>query len=550
MPFPHILAGLLLAGGVSTAAAQADVALHSLEGPIPGRSAADVELDDFGFLWFGTQGGLVRYDGAESRVYLLEHSDTSRSSPNIVAQLLREPGGHVWASNSRGIVRVDPASDTLEWLVGGPDSLFGIDARVRELKRDETGTVWFVVFGTSVCRWVAPAAPACVEHPPGAPAAELLPRYLGSIDLDAVMGLEPDGNGGSWVVFRNRLRHLDAEGQWSVPEHGDPIAALLGDRNPFDFHVRGLEDDGQGRLWVGVCFLGLLHRWDPTTGEMVAFPPSDDMHDCLLSILVEDGSDRVWVSTARGVGRLAVATSDWDFFAHFPIPAGGFGPINARGMIHDAHGNLWVSHSKGIAWISRVGGVGAGRQFRTLRYRPGWEHTIPMSQVWDALPTGDGGLWLAFGDEGLGRTDRLDRQERRWTEEDGLASNRVRKLATDDYGRLWVASGAGLDLLDPETGRLLHISGTARLAGTDASAPGVLYLVRGTDGVIWTSGRDGVHRLRPSANMEGPHRIELVVSRQELGQLPMALREDPEGLWIGLFRGGLARWNDGVGPIR
>ena len=128
-----VLVGLIGAAGIPTdAAIQSDVALHSHDDPIPGRSALDVEQDDFGFLWFATGGGLVRYDGDESRTYLLDYSDKTRLSPNSPSSLLKEPGGHVWAGNAWGIVRVDPESDSLQWIVGGPERLFGIDDPARK----------------------------------------------------------------------------------------------------------------------------------------------------------------------------------------------------------------------------------------------------------------------------------------------------------------------------------------------------------------------------------------------------------------------------------
>ena len=546
---PCVIASLFfIAGAPRPAVAQSDVALRSHEGPLPGRSVADVEMDEFGFLWFATGGGLVRYDGVESRAYLFEHTDHTRSSPNVTSQLLREPGGHVWVSNSMGIARVDPASDSLLWIVGGPDALFGIESSVRQMELDRMGTVWFAVLGKSVCRWRPPAPLACYEHPPGAPDPEQLPSYLRPIDLDLVTGLEPDDNGGVWALFRNRMRHLDAEGRWSVPPGGDPLAELLGDRNPFEYIVRGLESDDRGGLWAGACGLGFLVRLDPLSGESVAYPPAEGFDACVNSILIDE-PDRVWAGTDQGVYRLNLASGRRDVLDYFPVMTGGFRPINARGMTFDSHGNVWVSHRTGVAWIARVGGVAAGRPFRTLRYRPGWEHTIPQSEIWDAVPTGDGGFWLAFQTEGLGRTDRLDRQVRRWTADDGLASSALRRLATDDRGRVWIASASGLDLMDPETDRLLRISGTARLAGPEANGPGSTYMAQGSDGVIWLAGRSGVHRLRPAANAEGPHQLDLLVPTEGLGQIPLALLEDPEGLWIGLYRGGLARYDASTGEL-
>jgi hypothetical protein len=97
-------------------------------------------------------------------------------------------------------------TDTLQWMVGGPQGLQGISGEVEELSIDPSGVVWFSMFGGPLCRWVVGDAPLCVEHPEGSPGPP--PGYLPAETQDAVMDMAPDGEGGLRMAFFRRQRDL------------------------------------------------------------------------------------------------------------------------------------------------------------------------------------------------------------------------------------------------------------------------------------------------------------------------------------------------------
>ncbi len=64
--------------------------------------------DRRGFMWFGTYGGLNRYDGIEFRRFTSDRSDPYSISNDIVWDITEDQQGFLWISTFNGLSRFDP----------------------------------------------------------------------------------------------------------------------------------------------------------------------------------------------------------------------------------------------------------------------------------------------------------------------------------------------------------------------------------------------------------------------------------------------------------
>ncbi|MDP9190214.1 MAG: hypothetical protein M3P06_00740 [Acidobacteriota bacterium] len=107
---------LLIACGVSIAA-QDRVGLVSfrriaIPDDVPAHLCSAIAQDRSGLLWFGTQGGLVRYDGYELRVFRSNPADASTLAGNYVRALLVASDGRLWVGTfSGGLSVFDPRTE-------------------------------------------------------------------------------------------------------------------------------------------------------------------------------------------------------------------------------------------------------------------------------------------------------------------------------------------------------------------------------------------------------------------------------------------------------
>ena len=156
----------------------------------------------------------------------------------------------------------------------------------------------------------------------------------------------------------------------------------------------------------------------------------------------------------------------------------------------------WFAEDKaGTLWI------GSEYDDSLMRYKDGRIAIIPTKRekVGDATNTlyfdHLGRLWLASKLNGVGRIDdpNIDPLNIVWyTRKNGLATDGTRGLVEDQFGRIYVGHGRGVDRIDPNTGQIKHYTSAD---GLPQGAP--IFSARDAQGALWFGGPQGLARLVP-----------------------------------------------------
>src|SRR5690606_2376472 len=67
--------------------------------------------DSKGYMWFGTNEGLVRYDGTNIRRYQHDPSDSTSITHNNVNAIAESVNGNLWIGTARGISKFEREKD-------------------------------------------------------------------------------------------------------------------------------------------------------------------------------------------------------------------------------------------------------------------------------------------------------------------------------------------------------------------------------------------------------------------------------------------------------
>lgn len=183
--------------------------------------------------------------------------------------------------------------------------------------------------------------------------------------------------------------------------------------------------------------------------------------------LLRDRQGSIWAAT-RGGGLLVMRAGE-ERFARVEVP-GGNAEEDFRDVIEDRQGRIWASGQHGLARLAN------GRWSRFTR-----RHGLRHDHVSYLMQTAAGDLWLAYF-EPLG-IDRLDirgdaiRVVEHLDTSRGLAANKIYILGEDDRRRLWIGTGAGIDVL--ARGAVEHFSTLDGLVGDDMDAMAFLCDQRG-----------------------------------------------------------------------
>lgn len=201
----------------------------------------------------------------------------------------------------------------------------------------------------------------------------------------------------------------------------------------------------------------------------------------------EDSLQDIWITTLSGkLLRWERSSATWH---DLTIEAGFTKNLLGTVFEEDGRGDLWIAT-----------GSDAGDTILD-RYRDGRFKVFTPA---DGLPTGwvrdmtldhEGRLWLANTSVGVLRLDNVggdDLNFTRYSIADGLLSNGTYCVIEDNFGRIYVGTGRGLDRLNPETRQVENFTTADGLPGSDVN---VAY--RDRTGVLWFATSNGLARLVP-----------------------------------------------------
>ncbi|MGA7241188.1 MAG: two-component regulator propeller domain-containing protein, partial [Bryobacteraceae bacterium] len=199
--------------------------------------------------------------------------------------------------------------------------------------------------------------------------------------------------------------------------------------------------------------------------------------------MFQDSRGDIWAGTPDGLGHWRRATGRWQGFRTADLIPGAKETAAVHSFVEDSSGDVWA----GLYTGGLVRCRGLGCKF--------FVHGVPKGAINSLLLDHQRRLWIGSSQGGVGRMDNPAADEpliQRYGLEQGLSSEHVFSLAEDDWGRIYVAAGRGVDRLDPKTAILHHFTASSGLPPGETE-----FLFHDREGSIWFASSYGLARYRP-----------------------------------------------------
>jgi ligand-binding sensor domain-containing protein/signal transduction histidine kinase len=495
---------------------------------------AQIVQDDRGFVWFGTQYGLNRYDGYKFKVFIPDPSRANSLSGAYIYALFKDRSGMLWIGCDQYLDRLDPTTETFtHYRLEPPEG--GASVTVEHISQDRAGILWLAT-GNGLYG-LDPRNGRITQHYFHNP---LNPSSLSS---NQIRSTGEDRSGRFWVADASTLELLDRK-TGSVGLR----VTLASSARDFSFY-----EDSSGVLWIGYSGGSGFAALDPQLNKLTyyAFYDAKSKRALAASVfaMLQDKSGVLWLGT-MGVGLLKF-DREHSTAIRYRHQAENFESLAEDRVIaltQDREGNIWVGlhatepnlfttrrplfrplfndgqdpHSlgenfvnaiyedrRGVLWVAKTGALlGIDRKTGRHYSYPPPGHGLDNDVV-TITEDRSGTIWVGTIGQGLNRFDPLTGKYRAYlhdpADSSSLSNDAVDSLLVDHTGTIWAGTWDGLDRFDPATGRFVVYK-----RDWQSRAEYYYGFTEDRDGALWLGGVSGLQRFDPrTGNFTGyQHKLD------------------------------------------
>ena len=200
----------------------------SMEDGLLAAGVRNIVQDRFGFIWFGTDNGLCRYDGVSIHPYRIVENGTDQ----FISALMTDSIG-LYVGTSKGVYFFYFQTETFQRIV--PE----INNTVRGFSPDKDGNVWISLDGPSCYRY-SPKTKDVVTYASPSPHASICYVYADAQNRIWLVGANGDKNVARLNKANNRFEPLSFQTQLS------------------DYSAFSIIQTKDGNMWLGTWNNGLV----------------------------------------------------------------------------------------------------------------------------------------------------------------------------------------------------------------------------------------------------------------------------------------------------
>jgi signal transduction histidine kinase/ligand-binding sensor domain-containing protein/DNA-binding response OmpR family regulator len=445
------------------------------------NSVHSIVKDRYGFMWFGTWGGVSRFDGYSIKVFRASEDDSTAISNNRVTGIITDSVQNVWLStvDYEFVFRFNYDTETFTRFTYDkvPTSILDKLGHSRGSFIKHFSNNDYAFDGSDNGLLVT-------NRRTGRQNLYQTNRYNPfSISDNTINAIYIDDCDNLWIGTQNGgVNYTNLRGKpfeyYTMSSQGDGL---------IDNVIRAIGQEQNGKLWVGTESKGITVIDRNPDGYKYTHYGEDKLISTYIRSIFTDSKGNIWIGTKGGLDKYDPRTRK--FRHYYAYAKGGLPNPWVFWVTEDHNGNIWVATFNGIAKYDK-------KNDGFLNYDP--VTTLKNEKTRVVFEDSKYNLWVAGEGGGITRLSRdssngfLEKlTPTHYTHirgnENSLINNMVLAMAEDASHKLWIGTNSGLSHFDPENGNFKHF--TVRTGFSDDLIMGLL-----SDGKenIWISHKKGL----------------------------------------------------------
>jgi len=557
-----ILTTLIFFFGSAFASSDKKIDYLGIKDGLSMSAVTGIVQDKNGFIWFGTQEGLNRFDGYDFKIYRKDLKNKNSLRSNYISSMALDNQGNIWIYyNNNNFDRFNIETETFTHFSYKPEK----ENFIFKIYPDSKGNIWILLQRSGLCRFI-PEENRFIKYFENKNGDEKPENIVTSIfedkngkiwtsSVDAGISIYNEqndnfekqhniknlnGNTGSIIVTENKIiLSTFYNGFYILDRRTQTLKKVLLDKNKTKISTQPeigfIQIDSKNNLWVGTFTEGIF-VFDLEGNILTRYNTSEKkpISDNYVINFMEDNNGIIWLGTlGGGVNILKPKHKKIVNYKKEKFKVNSLSSKGIWGLYQDKNKILWAgTQNNGINKINRT--TGKIIHLKSIFEDP---ETLSHDEVYCMTADSDGYLWVGTI-EGLNRLDRNTHKVKRYysTKKKGsLSGNFIIDLCMDKDNNLWIATeNSGVNKLD-STRKSFKVY--KNIPGNDESLVSnkISSIYADRDGFIWIGfWFEGLNRLDPKTGRVKKYFYKKEDKNSLHTHSVIVIREDNEGfLWIG-----------------
>lgn len=481
--------------------------------------------DSRGFMWFGTEDGLNKYDGYKFTQYKHDQNNKTTIIDNYVLAITEDSLHNLWIGTESGLDKFDRATNTFihysNHLTFVVSSIF-LDSKKR---------IWL---GTSKGLYLFNAANGSFKRFTHAD------KSTNSVTNDFINQVTGDNNGWLWIGTDDGLYHFNTQNGKFIryahdPANNNSIGASW---------IKAVYKDSKGNIWAGTHGGGLAlynsknnsfinFKHDPNNSNSIC-------HNDILSIL-ENSDGRLWIGTENG--GISVLDYPANKFICYQFDANDHYSLSSNSvycLYKDDTGNTWIgTYSGGVNFLP-----GGNDKFSSYSQNANNPNSLSNNNVLAISgDDSDENIWIGTDGGGLNLFNRKKKTFVHYLHSDNnsntISNNYVMAIVPINKDVIGIGYHiGGFDLFNKKKGTFIHHMPEANNPHS-LSLSDINNMYKDRDGNIWlATWKGGLNHYNVKTGLFTQYRNNPADNNSISSDIVTLVFQDKQGnIWIGTDSG-------------